>query len=66
MNKNFTHNFIEKSDNAFSSYIPKVDDIPGPGYYTHKPHNYQMNESFNFKSSSVRKLFPVNETNIKK
>jgi hypothetical protein len=66
INKNFTYNFIEKSDNAFASYIPKSNDSPGPGYYTQKPKSGAANESFNFKSSSVRALFPAENAPLKK
>lgn len=55
--KNFSYNFIEKADNAFSSYIPKIEDSPGPGYYPLNDHNEVGNQSSPFKSSSVRALY---------
>jgi hypothetical protein len=67
INKNFTYNFVEKADNAFASYIPKTNDSPGPGYYTQKPHQLSpVSESFAFKSSSVRALFPSPKVLAKK
>lgn len=66
INKNFTYNFIEKSDNAFASYIPKSNDSPGPGYYTQKSQPRPTNESSNFKSSSLRVLFPAGNAALKK